>query len=108
MTEKAGAGRGGTKLEMQKEVGNNPRQIAGCYSRSRKVAALSVGGGRPERPLREKGREGSWGDSTEERRRAVRGEGRLAEIQVCSSVRTRWVPGLDSEEGCAGLEPGAR
>lgn len=91
---------------MQKVVGNNQRQIVGCYSRSRKVAALSVGGGRPERPLREKEREGR--DSTEERRRAMRGEGRLAEIQVCSSVRTRWVPGLDSEEGCAGLEPGAR
>lgn len=90
---------------MQKEVGNNPRQIAGCYSRSRKVAALSVGGGRPERPLREKGREGkAGGDSTEELRRAVRGEGRLAEIQVCSSVRTRWVPGQDSEEGCAGTQ----
>lgn len=44
---------------MQKEVGNNPRQIAGYYSRSRKVAALSVGGGRP---LREKGREGEAGE----------------------------------------------
>lgn len=47
---------------MQKEVGKNPRQIEGCYSRSRKVAALSVGGGRPERPLREKGREGEAGE----------------------------------------------
>lgn len=38
----------------------------------------------------------------------MRGEGRLAEIQVCSSVRTTWVPGQDSEEGCEGLEPRAR
>lgn len=42
--------------EMEEEVDNDLGQIAGCYSRSRRVAALSVGGGRTERPLREKGK----------------------------------------------------
>lgn len=48
--------------ETEEEVDSDLGQIAGCYSRSRRVAALSVGGRRPERPLREKGKErGSWG-----------------------------------------------
>lgn len=77
------------------------------------MAAFSVGGGRPKRPLREKGkRRGSWGGNTEERRRAVKGEGpggggvvgRKTSVQL--GVRTRWVPGQDSEGRCTG--PGAR
>lgn len=60
----------------EEEEDNDLGQIAGCQSRNRRVAALSVGGGRPERAPREKGkRRGSWGGNTEERRRAVRGEG---------------------------------
>lgn len=75
-------------------------QEGGCFKRGWRKTRKA--------PERKGKRRGSWGDGTEERRRAVRGEGHLAEIQVCSSVRTRWVPGQDSEEGCAGLEPRAR
>lgn len=101
--------RGSEAGETKGEVDNDLWQIAGCcYSRSGRVAALSVGGGRPERPLREKGkRKGSWGGDTEERRRAVRGEGFGRKTSVQLGVRTRWVPGQDSEAGCAELEPGA-
>ena len=84
---------------------NDLGRIAGCWSRSRKVAAFSVGGGRPKRPLREKGkRRGSWGGNTEERRRAVKGEGPgeggwSAERQVCSLESGPW----PSCQGRAGM-----
>lgn len=56
--------------------GRHPRQIAGCWSRSRKVAAFSVGGRKTKRPLRGKREEKrKLGEVTEERRRAVKGEG---------------------------------
>lgn len=42
--------------ETEGGVDDDLGQIAGCSSRSGRVAALSVGGGRPERPLREKGK----------------------------------------------------
>lgn len=102
-------GRRGRKAGgMEEEVDNDLGQIAGCYWGSGRVAALSVGGGRPERPLREKGkRRGSWGGNTEERRRAVRGDGGVGrKTSVQLGVWTRWVPGQDSEGGCA--VPGAR
>lgn len=102
-------GRRSKAREMKEEVDNELWQIVGCYSRSRRVAALSVGGRRPERPLREKGkRRGSWGGNAEERRRAVRrGEvGRKTSVQL--GVTTRWVPGQDSEGRCEGPETGPR
>lgn len=68
-----------------------------------------MGGGRLERPLRKGKRRGSWGDSTEERRRAVRDKGRFG---MDTSVQLRQdkvgVPGQGSGEGCEGLGPGAR
>ena len=94
---------------------NDLGRIAGCWSRRRKVAAFSVGGGRPKRPLREKGkRRGSWGGNTEERRRAVKGEGRggggwSAERQVCSLESGQGgSPDRTRKGGVRGQEPDDR
>lgn len=47
---------------MEEEVDTDLGQIAGCYSRSRRVAALSVGGGRPEKaPERKREEKGKLG-----------------------------------------------
>lgn len=90
--------RGYKAREMQEEVDNNSPQTAGCYSRSRKVAALKRGWRKTRKAPERKGkRRGSWGDSTEERRRAVRDKGRfgrdtsvqLSQDKVGSQVRTR-------------------
>lgn len=97
--------RGYKAREMQEEVGNNPPQITnrgvlfeeqegGCFKRGWRKTRKA--------PERKGKRRGSWGDSTEERRRAVRDKGRLAEIQVCSSVRTRWGPRSGLGRGMCG------
>lgn len=94
----------------REEVDKDLGQTAGCYPRRRRVAALSGGGGRPERPLREKGkRRGSWGGNTEERGRAVRGgRGVSRKTSVSPGVRTRWVPGQNSEGDVRSREPDDR
>lgn len=89
--------------EMEEGVDDDLGQIAGCSSRSGRVAALSVGGGRPERPLREKGkRRESQGGNTEERRKAVRGEGGVSRKDKCAAWSQDEVgPRTGPRGGCA-------
>lgn len=70
-----------------------------------------MGGGRLERPLRKKGREGEAGEIARKNAGQAGGErqGAFWQRYKCAAQSGQGgVPGQDSEEGCAGLEPGAR